>query len=80
MNLTMLPMWTLSGIFFSYERFPEVVQPIIKLLPLTPLIDALRAVMLEGATLISQWPEVLNMTLWGLFSFALAMYWFRWTD
>ncbi len=80
MNLTMLPMWTLSGIFFSYERFPEVVQPVIRLLPLTPLIDALRAVMLEGASLISQWPEVLTMSVWALASFTLALLWFRWSD
>ena len=55
MNLVMLPMWVLSGIFFSSERFPELLQPFIQALPLTALIDALRAVMLEGATLASQW-------------------------
>ena len=43
MNLVMLPMWVLSGIFFSSERFPEAMQPFIKALPLTPLIDALRS-------------------------------------
>ncbi|MDG1808046.1 MAG: ABC transporter permease [Pirellulaceae bacterium] len=80
MNLTMLPMWTLSGIFFSYERFPEVMQPFIKLLPLTPLIDALRAVMLEGAGLGMLGPQILTMAVWGLLSFSLALYWFRWTD
>lgn len=80
MNLTMLPMWTLCGIFFSYERFPEIVQPIIKLLPLTPLIDALRAVMIEGASIWSQWPELLNISIWGLVTFALALRLFRWHD
>ncbi len=80
MNLVMLPMWTLSGVFFSYERFPETVWPIIRLLPLTPLIDALRAIMTEGATLASQWQELTIMTAWGVFSFALALYWFRWHD
>ena len=54
MNLVMVPMWIFSGIFFSSERFPEVIQPLIRLLPLTPLIDALRAVMLEGAPLATQ--------------------------
>ena len=54
MNLVMVPMWIFSGIFFSSERFPESVQPLIKLIPLTPLIDALRAVMLEGAPLAAQ--------------------------
>ena len=80
MNLTMLPMWTLCGIFFSYERFPEMVQPAIQLLPLTPLIDSLRAVMLEGASLTTQWPEIMVMSRWGLASFCLALFWFRWTD
>src|SRR5436189_2065397 len=54
MNLVMLPMWVLSGIFFSSERFPEFLQPFIRALPLTALINALRAVMLEGMTVASQ--------------------------
>ena len=80
MNLVMLPLWTLSGIFFSYERFPEAVQPVIRLLPLTPLNDALRAVMLDGASLASLWPELTVMTLWGVITFALALAIFRWSD
>jgi ABC-2 type transport system permease protein len=78
MNLVMLPMWVMSGIFFSSERFPEFMQPFIQVLPLTALIDALRAVMLEGATLASQWGEVLILVLWGGVSFALALRFFRW--
>ena len=54
MNLAMLPMWLLSGIFFSARSLSEAVQPFIRSLPLTPLIDGLRAVMLEGASLASQ--------------------------
>ncbi len=80
MNLIMLPMWTLCGIFFSYERFPDLMQPVIKWLPLTPLIDALRAVMLEGSTLVDLWPEIAIMSLWGIACFSLALCWFRWTD
>lgn len=80
MNLVMLPMWTLCGIFFSYERFPAAVQPVIKLLPLTPLNDGLRAVMLEGATLASLWPELSVMAAWGVGTFALALLIFRWND
>lgn len=80
MNLVMLPMWTLSGVFFSYDRFPAVAQPIIKLLPLTPLIDALRKVMLEGATLTMLGPELLIMSLWAVASFGVALKIFRWTD
>jgi ABC-type polysaccharide/polyol phosphate export permease len=63
MNLVMLPMWILSGIFFSSERFPEATQPFINLLPLTPLIDALRAVMLEGEGLFGQLPRLGILTV-----------------
>jgi ABC-type multidrug transport system permease subunit len=58
MNLTMLPMWVVSGVFFSSQRFPDAVQPIIAALPLTALNDALRATMLQGATLIEIAPEI----------------------
>jgi ABC-type polysaccharide/polyol phosphate export permease len=78
MNLVMLPMWVLSGIFFSSERFPEAFQPYIKALPLTPLIDALRSVSLEGASLASQWREVSILAAWAVGSFVLALRWFRW--
>ncbi|MGI9519268.1 MAG: ABC transporter permease [Pirellulaceae bacterium] len=80
MNLVMLPMWMMSGIFFSYERFPEFLWPVIKLLPLTPLIDSLRGLMSEGVSLASLWPEMICMTVWAILSFALALYWFRWHD
>ncbi len=79
MNVVMLPMWLLSGIFFSSERFPEVAQPFIKALPLTMLNDALRAVILEGASMASRWPELLGLSLWGGISFLLALRFFRWT-
>jgi ABC-type polysaccharide/polyol phosphate export permease len=46
MNLTMMPMWIVSGVFFSASRFPNVVQPFIQALPLTAAIDALRGNML----------------------------------
>lgn len=78
MNLVMLPMWVLSGIFFSSDRFPAVAQPAIKALPLTLVIDALRAVMLDGLPLHSQWQPLLGLSLWATISFALALRWFRW--
>jgi ABC-type multidrug transport system permease subunit len=79
MNLVMMPMWIFSGVFFSYERFPTVIQPLIKALPLTALNDALRASILEGTPLIHQWHRLLVMGIWGGISFALALKWFRWT-
>jgi ABC-2 type transport system permease protein len=78
-NLVMMPMWIFSGVFFSYERFPAVVHPLIKLLPLTALNDALRATILEGAPLTAQAGRILILILWGGLSFALALRWFRWT-
>ena len=79
MNLVMMPMWIFSGVFFSYERFPAMIQPLINALPLTALNDALRASILEGTPLVHQWPRLLVMGLWGGISFVLALKWFRWT-
>ncbi len=79
MNLIMLPMWLFSGIFFSYERFPAFLHPYIKALPLTQLNDSLRAVILEGATLASQWFPLVYLGGLGAVCFLLALRWFRWT-
>ena len=78
-NLVMMPMWIFSGVFFSYERFPQIVQPAIKALPLTALNDALRAIILQGATLNSQASRIAILAIWGGVSFFLALRWFRWT-
>jgi len=78
-NLVMMPMWIFSGVFFSYERFPAVIHPLIKALPLTALNDALRASILEGTPLLQQWPRLIVLGLWGGISFVLALKWFRWT-
>jgi ABC-2 type transport system permease protein len=78
-NLVMMPMWIFSGVFFSYERFPAILQPLIKILPLTALNDALRASILEGTPLLHQWSRLLVLGVWGGVSFLLALKWFRWT-
>ncbi len=78
-NLVMMPMWIFSGVFFSYERFPQIVQPAIKALPLTALNDALRAIILQGETLSSQAGRIIILAVWGGLSFLLALRWFRWT-
>ncbi len=79
MNVVMMPMWIFSGVFFSYQRFPAVIQPFIKLLPLTALNDALRDTILQGASLASQSGRILVLLVWGGVSFLLALRWFRWT-
>ena len=78
MNLVMLPMWLLSGTFFSSERFPEMFQPFIKALPLTALNDLLRAVMNEGASLSSNWISIAVLLAWFVISFVVALKIFRW--
>lgn len=78
MNLVMLPMYLLSGVFFAAERFPAPLQPFVQALPLTQLNNALRAVILEGASLATQSFPLILLAAWGVISFLLALRWFRW--
>ena len=78
MNVVSMPMTIGSGVFFSVERFPASVQPLVRILPLTALIDALRAVTLEGATLAAQAVPLAILAGWGIVSFALGVWLFRW--
>ncbi len=78
MNFVMLPMWIFSGVFFSSSNFPNVVQPLIRPLPLTAVNDALRANMLEGTTLASLGGEMVVITGWLVLSFVAALKLFRW--
>jgi ABC-2 type transport system permease protein len=78
MNLTMLPMWIFSGVFFSASRFPDAIQPFIQALPLTAVIDALRANILRGAGWHAVAPELGIIALWMVVSFVLALKLFRW--
>jgi ABC-type multidrug transport system permease subunit len=77
-NLVMMPMWVLSGVFFSAQRFPAAVQPIIHALPLTALIEALRANMLQGAPLSNLAPQLGILGAWMVASFLMALKLFRW--
>jgi ABC-2 type transport system permease protein len=78
MNLIMMPMWLCSGVFFSYERFPDSVKPIIRLLPLTLLNDALRAVINDAAGLTQIAPKLALLAAWGLVTFMIGLKVFRW--
>ncbi|HVQ36318.1 MAG TPA: ABC transporter permease [Pyrinomonadaceae bacterium] len=78
MNFIMLPMWLLSGTFFSSERFPQILQPFIKALPLTALNTLLRAAMNEGAPLWANWTDVAILLAWLAVSFVVALKIFRW--
>jgi ABC-2 type transport system permease protein len=78
MNVVMLPMWLLSGVFFASSHFPDAAQPFIQALPLTALNDALRAVMLEGHGLAAVAGEAAILAAWGGIGFVLAVKLFRW--
>jgi ABC-type multidrug transport system permease subunit len=78
MNLCMVPMWVLSGVFFSSSNFPEGIQPLIRALPLTALVDALRAVVLEGASLGGIRLELVTLAVWTIVPFAIGLRIFKW--
>jgi ABC-2 type transport system permease protein len=78
MNFVMMPMWVLSGVFFSSAHFPAMAQPFIKALPLTALNDGLRRIMLDGASLVAVWPQFAVLGAWGGICFVLALKIFRW--
>ncbi|MFO0581449.1 MAG: ABC transporter permease [Anaeromyxobacter sp.] len=78
-NLVMMPMFLLSGVFFSADNFPDVMQPAIRALPLTALNDGLRAVMNDGAGLAGIAPQALLLAAIGAVSFGLALRLFRWS-
>jgi ABC-type multidrug transport system permease subunit len=77
-NLVMLPMFVLSGVFFSADHFPASVQPVIRALPLTALNDGMRAVMNEGVGLAGVAPRLLLLGATAAVTFGLALRFFRW--
>jgi ABC-2 type transport system permease protein len=78
MNLVMLPMWILSGVFFSASRFPAIVQPLVRALPLTAAIDAMRGNMLQGVQLGQLTVQVGILLAWFAVPFAVSLRIFRW--
>ena len=78
MNLSTVPMWVVSGVFFSASNFPQPMQPFIQALPLTALVNALREVILEGAGLPSVMRELAILAAWGIGGFVTALRVFRW--
>jgi ABC-type multidrug transport system permease subunit len=77
-NVVSFPMYLCSGVFFSASRFPDAAQPYLRALPLTALNDALRAVMIDGASLASVADKVGICAAWGVVCFALALRLFKW--
>ena len=78
MNLVMFPMWILSGVFFSASRFPAIIQPLVRTLPLTAAIDAMRGNMLQGVQLSQLTVQVGILLAWFAVPFAVSLRIFRW--
>jgi ABC-2 type transport system permease protein len=78
MNFVMFPMWIFSGVFFSSTRFPVIVQPLIRALPLTAAIDAMRGNMLQGMSLQQLIAPVAILLAWLIIPFAISLRIFRW--
>jgi ABC-2 type transport system permease protein len=77
-NLVIMPMFLGSGVFFSTSKFPDVVQPFLKVLPLTALNDSLRAVMLDGSGIGGVMPQIALLGGVAVVTFAVALKIFRW--
>lgn len=78
-NLVTLPMFILSGVFFSAQRFPSLIQPLIRVLPLTAFNEAARHVMNDGTSLFAQPFQLATLLVWGALGFGVALKIFRWT-
>ncbi|MEY2586495.1 MAG: hypothetical protein RLY11_344, partial [Bacteroidota bacterium] len=77
-NLVTLPQFLLAGTFFPIENFPNWLQPICQLLPLTHLNQAMRNVAFEGAHLSDCYPQLQILFIWGVVVYALAIKVFKW--
>ena len=77
-NLVMLPQYIFSGVFFSSKNFPEEAQWVIQALPLTQLNDAMREVMLQGASLWDVKWRICILLAYAIVTFTLALKLFKW--
>jgi ABC-2 type transport system permease protein len=77
-NLITLPQFLLAGTFFPISNFPDWLQPVSKVLPLTYLNEALRRISFEGATIINVLPDIAILLAWGVVVYAIAVKVFRW--
>ncbi len=77
-NLITFPMLFLSGVFFPVGAMPEWLHPIIRLLPLRYLVDALRDVMMYGRGITAIWTDLLALLLVFAVCLLFAVRFFRW--
>ena len=80
LNLLSWPMMVLSGVFYSLDGAPRAVQVAAELFPLTHLLQAARAIMLEGAGLADLGYNVGALALMAVLFLAAGTALFRWTQ
>jgi ABC-2 type transport system permease protein len=78
LNVLSWPMLLLSGVWFSMEGTNPAAQFVSRLLPLTHLVDAARAVMVDGAGVAQVLPEIVLLAGLGLMLLLIAARMFRW--
>jgi ABC-2 type transport system permease protein len=77
-NVVVMPMMLLSGIFFSYHNFPDKLIPVLQKLPLTLVADAMRSIFIEGAGISQIIVPTLVLTIGGIITFIVGLKFFRW--
>jgi len=77
-QLDTIPMMFLSGVFFPTYLMPEFLQSITKFIPLTPVIDSIRLVITENASLASLGPQLAIISAWTVAIYFVAFRVFRW--
>lgn len=77
-NFVVFPLMILSGIFFSYQNFPEWSLPVIKNLPLTMLTDGIRSIFNEGAGYHDVALPILILLAVGILFFSVGLKIFKW--
>ena len=77
-NIVSLPMMFLSGVFFSRDVLPGILQTATDYLPLTYLVEAIRGMTVQGDSILAQWPNLLGLAVWLVVAFIIANRTFRW--
>ena len=78
LNIISWPMMMLSGLWFSLDEAPAIVQQISLLMPLTHLVNAARTIMLDGGGIMAVASELLVLSLMSVVLMAIAARVFRW--
>jgi ABC-2 type transport system permease protein len=71
-------MMILSGTFFPVAGMPSFIEPLVKILPLTYLNDALRQIMVAGTPLYSMGIDIIVLAVWAIVSLGVTIRFFRW--